>query len=799
MKTNKIKKYTTVLLLGMFLVNTMNPLSALAISGDTDIIYPLKQISKLDCRFTDFGELNSDCKEDLPILKTSDYQKYATENGGYNKYTRLYTVLWGSSYKYGWDVGNGGHMGVDIATAKGTPVYAIAEGTVMIASELSMLGNNVTIKHKINGKEVVSSYSHMSKIDIKKGDTVKAGTKIGEVGSTGNSTGNHLHFQIDIDTKSSPAYYSYESCPYSYYKISEEGVCFSELERLTVDPLAFLETKGAILDNITTTTKVNVNKNTSTTTNTNNQSYTIFDRTVYIGYSSDDIKQVQNIYRLLGYYNGPISGDYNDILESIIDYQVATNVIENRNSTGAGRFGPATRAQTKKDYEKYLAAGTTNNSSDTITEVTNVASTTQKISKEKLMTREEIEAKEVEEFIKGYNIDLKFQNASSNVALGKTEVLKLTITDKRNKPFIGNMPGGMTFILNTETASVFPTKLFNFTDGKRDIQITGLKEGITKLYIKVGTVTVKTFEINVFNSNKTIYPTASTIISPNSITMGDSQSAIGVFKDSNNTNLINVPFGSTFKLVASEGNKVCIKTGTLKNISQVYKRRCDESEFKSEITFTYNDTISGLLIYDYKAINKDAKFEIINTYNNQVLAAKNLKVTEPKGLANTYEYKNDVLTMIEKGVATGINKGYFLENRDLTEYDSYVWVKNSLVSLNNQTTDTKVKTKIENNIKDINIQLNKASKYTSINRGQFLAMTYKYLVINQENNNTTKKYRDLTETENKLATYVLGNKTFKDQFGETYFQPTKNITRGEATFMLANIFNSYNNKFLTLK
>jgi hypothetical protein len=81
MKTNKIKNYTTVLLLGMFIVNTINPLSALANSGNSDIVYPLKQISKLECRFTDFGELNSDCKEDLPILKTSDYQRYATENG----------------------------------------------------------------------------------------------------------------------------------------------------------------------------------------------------------------------------------------------------------------------------------------------------------------------------------------------------------------------------------------------------------------------------------------------------------------------------------------------------------------------------------------------------------------------------------------------------------------------------------------------------------------------------------------------------------------------------------------------
>jgi len=73
-------------------------------------VYPLKEISKLECRFQDFKDLGSNCKESLPILKTKDYGKYAKQNGGYNKFTRLYTVLWGSSYKYGWDVGHGGHQ-----------------------------------------------------------------------------------------------------------------------------------------------------------------------------------------------------------------------------------------------------------------------------------------------------------------------------------------------------------------------------------------------------------------------------------------------------------------------------------------------------------------------------------------------------------------------------------------------------------------------------------------------------------------------------------------------------------------
>jgi hypothetical protein len=74
------------------------------------IVYPIQEISKLECRFQDFDTLSSSCKQTLPTLNTKDYKKYATKNGGYNDFTRIYTVLWGASYKYGWDQGNGGHQ-----------------------------------------------------------------------------------------------------------------------------------------------------------------------------------------------------------------------------------------------------------------------------------------------------------------------------------------------------------------------------------------------------------------------------------------------------------------------------------------------------------------------------------------------------------------------------------------------------------------------------------------------------------------------------------------------------------------
>jgi hypothetical protein len=65
--------------------------STLAISK---IIYPLKQISALECRFEHFSTLSSNCKVDLPILNTRDYKKYSSLDEGFNTFTRVYTVLW---------------------------------------------------------------------------------------------------------------------------------------------------------------------------------------------------------------------------------------------------------------------------------------------------------------------------------------------------------------------------------------------------------------------------------------------------------------------------------------------------------------------------------------------------------------------------------------------------------------------------------------------------------------------------------------------------------------------------------
>ena len=89
------------------------------------------------------------------------------------------------------------HPGIDLAGAYGTPIYATADGTVVRAGwNNGGYGNLVELDH---GRGITTRYGHMSAILVHAGDHVKRGQQIGRMGSTGRSTGNHLHYEVRID------------------------------------------------------------------------------------------------------------------------------------------------------------------------------------------------------------------------------------------------------------------------------------------------------------------------------------------------------------------------------------------------------------------------------------------------------------------------------------------------------------------------------------------------------------------------------------------------------------------------
>ncbi len=98
-----------------------------------------------------------------------------------------------------YDPFNGGlaqHQGLDMAGSHGEPIYAAADGTVNKAGRANGYGNLVELSH---GKGIDTRYGHMSKILVKPGQKVKQGDMIGRMGSTGRSTGTHLHYEVRVD------------------------------------------------------------------------------------------------------------------------------------------------------------------------------------------------------------------------------------------------------------------------------------------------------------------------------------------------------------------------------------------------------------------------------------------------------------------------------------------------------------------------------------------------------------------------------------------------------------------------
>lgn len=88
------------------------------------------------------------------------------------------------------------HTGIDIAAPYGQNINAAASGEVTLASRTSVYGNTIIIDH---GHGISTMYGHTSKILVKKGQKVKKGDVIARVGSTGRSTGAHLHFEVRVN------------------------------------------------------------------------------------------------------------------------------------------------------------------------------------------------------------------------------------------------------------------------------------------------------------------------------------------------------------------------------------------------------------------------------------------------------------------------------------------------------------------------------------------------------------------------------------------------------------------------
>lgn len=217
--------------------------------NNRELVYPLQEISTLECRTQERNTLKAECKRELPIIKGANYANY--ENN--TDYTTIYTVLFGGNYNSGWRTDLGSHYGVDIATAKGTPLYAIADGKVYFAGQQAGYWNVVKIEFVYQGIRYFAVYGHMDSISVKAGETVSRGQKIWTTGNSGTTMwglgGYHVHFEIDKGDKGRPVYAFY-NCPdikKGGVEVINQGLCRTEMFNTTVDPIALLESANAKL------------------------------------------------------------------------------------------------------------------------------------------------------------------------------------------------------------------------------------------------------------------------------------------------------------------------------------------------------------------------------------------------------------------------------------------------------------------------------------------------------------------------------------------------------------------------
>lgn len=147
-----------------------------------------------------------EAKENIEIASLSDniavkVKEYIAEEKKREKatingvYISVMPVQGRVSSRYGAreDIRDHTHMGLDIAASQGTKIKAASSGTVIFSGTRGGYGNLTIISH---GNGITTYYGHCSKLYKEEGDKVEAGDVIGLVGSTGNSTGPHLHFEI---------------------------------------------------------------------------------------------------------------------------------------------------------------------------------------------------------------------------------------------------------------------------------------------------------------------------------------------------------------------------------------------------------------------------------------------------------------------------------------------------------------------------------------------------------------------------------------------------------------------------
>ncbi|MBH0055015.1 M23 family metallopeptidase [Salinibacterium sp. SWN167] len=180
-------------------------IAAIAPEGDLADVGSARTAQSLAVSDDVSGEVTA--HDDLKVVSSAEVLALKYAGADYEYIATTGAVRWPFPYEvpitdgFGYRA-SGFHKGTDFAAASGTPIYAIADGTVdLIQADWSGYGYHAVISHVINGQQVESLYAHMitDSSPLVVGQQISAGDFIGLVGETGIAYGAHLHFEVHLD------------------------------------------------------------------------------------------------------------------------------------------------------------------------------------------------------------------------------------------------------------------------------------------------------------------------------------------------------------------------------------------------------------------------------------------------------------------------------------------------------------------------------------------------------------------------------------------------------------------------
>jgi len=229
------------------------------------------------------------------------------------------------------------HNGLDFGCPEGTKLAACAKGVILMSKKHKAYGNIVKIKH---AGGYYTLYAHLSERFVMPGEEVKEGDIIGLSGSTGFSTGPHLHFGLQS--------IKHGTKPYNYYMDPMEAIEGSSKKKDSKKKSTVRTSTSNRKSTVTYLSKSS-KKTTSTKKNTeiheSNKKY-IFKNNINFQDKNKEVIELQKRLKEEGFFHYPRFTEYYGSVtrKAVLDYQLARGIVHSPYDTGAGRLGPGTRA-----------------------------------------------------------------------------------------------------------------------------------------------------------------------------------------------------------------------------------------------------------------------------------------------------------------------------------------------------------------------------------------------------------------------------------------------------------------------